>query len=131
VTVPFDAGRRRLLLAAAGLVASAGIGPRAIGLILDRLAAADEVEQALRHLITHRESAARLGRAYLAATPHEASATQLASLILGEAAVPRGREGTRVGSRIQADFDAARVVTVEGWIVSHTEARLYALCALG
>lgn len=69
MTAPFDGGRRRLLLAAAGLAASAAIGPHAIRLILERLGAADAVAQALRDLIPHRESAARLGRAYLASTP--------------------------------------------------------------
>ena len=130
MTVPFDAGRRRLLLAILGLTASAAIGPRAIASVLERLGAADATTRALRSLILSRDSAVRLGRAYLVATPNEASASRLTSLILGESAMRTGREAARVRSRIQGDFDAGRVVTVDGWIVSPTEARLCALCAL-
>jgi hypothetical protein len=131
VTIPFDAGRRRLLVTGVGLAASATLGPRAIGLILERLTGSGHVGPSLRELIVHRESAARLGRAYLAATPGEADPSRLATLILGAPAVPEGREAARVASRIRADFDAGRVVTVDGWIVSTTEARLCALCAIG
>ena len=99
--------------------------------MLDRLATAGSLESALRDLVTHRDSAASLGRAYLAVMPGEASAVRLVPLILGKAAAPIGQEGARVRSRIQADFDAAQVVTIDGWIVSRTEARLCALCALG
>ncbi|MDQ4035942.1 MAG: hypothetical protein M3153_08430 [Chloroflexota bacterium] len=131
MSIPFDAGRRRLLVTGVGLAASATLGPRAIGLILERLAASSDVGQSLRELIVHRESAALLGRAYLAATPGEADTSRLAWLILGAPGVPTGREAARVASRMRADFDAGRVVTVEGWIVSTTEARLCALCAIG
>lgn len=131
MTVPFDATRRRLLITAVGLAASAALGPRAIGQILEHLVSSDSVARSLRELIAHRESAARFGRAYLAATPGETDADQLVSLILGRTAVPPGREAMRVATRIQADFDGNRVVTVDGWIVSTTEARLCALCAIG
>ncbi len=130
MSIPFDAGRRRLLVTGVGLAASATLGPRAIGLILERLAASSDVGQSLRELIVHRESAALLGRAYLTAVPHEADPSKLVSLILGEPAIPTGREAARVAARIRADFDAGRVVTVEGWILSTTEARLCALCAV-
>lgn len=131
MTSPVDSGRRRLLFAIAGLAASAAIGPAAISHFLERLAAADEVARALRDLVSHRESAASLGRAYLAVHPAEADADRLTSLILGPAPVPTGKLAARVSSRIQADFEAGRVVTVQGWIVSPTEVRLCALCALG
>jgi hypothetical protein len=129
VTVPFDAGRRRLLIAAAGITISAAIGPRVLGLILERLVAAD-IAPVLRELVIHRESAIQLGRAYLRAHPHEAGATELTSLILGGRGVPSGDEAASVSASMHADFKAGRVVTVDGWIVSRTEARLYALCAV-
>ncbi len=131
MTVPFDPGRRRLLVTAVGLAASAALGPGAISQILERLAGSDPLARSLRELIVHRESAAVLGRAYLDATPGEADAKQLGSLIVGPPAVPPGREAARVAARIRADFDAGRVVTIDGWIVSTTEARLCALCAIG
>jgi hypothetical protein len=131
VSAPLDAGRRRLLLAAVGLAASVAIGPGAIGLVLDRLDAAERVSTALRKLVPHRESAADLGRAYLETAAAEGSAMRLASLIIGGTSVAPGREAARVASNIRADFAAGRVVTVRGWIVSRTEARLFALCAIG
>jgi hypothetical protein len=131
MSAAFDAGRRRVLLAAVALATSVAAGPRAIGLVLERLAAADAAAQALRELVPHRESAARLGRAYLRTATDEASATRLASLVLGRTAVAPGGEAARVASNIRADFSAGRVVTVEGWIVSRTEARLCALCVIG
>lgn len=131
MSAPLDAGRRRVLLAALGLATSVAIGPRAIGLFLERLAAANDLAQALRELVPHRESAARLGRAYLASVPAEASSTRLVALILGAPTRRTGREAAHVASRIQTEFDAGRVVNVAGWILSPTEARLYALSALG
>jgi hypothetical protein len=129
VTVPFDAGRRRLLIAAAGIGVSAAVGPRVLGLMLEQLVAAD-VAQVLRGLVIHRESAIQLGLAYLRAHPDEYGATELTALILGGRGVPRGGEAASVSARMRADFEARRVVTVDGWILSRTEARLYALCAV-
>jgi hypothetical protein len=122
-----DPGRRRVLLLIGGLAASAVIGPAAIGQFLVRVAPDDA--RALRDLVSRRESAAALGRTYLRLHHEEADADRLVSLILA-----RGNGahhlGTHVASRIKADFDAGRVVSLEGWLVSPTEARLYALCAL-
>jgi hypothetical protein len=72
-----------------------------------------------------------IGRGYLAAVPSEASEAELTSLIIGD--------GTKLGplglkewldSRIRKDFDEDRVVSIGGWILSATEARLCALVTL-
>jgi hypothetical protein len=36
-----------------------------------------------------------------------------------------------VADRIRGDFAAGNTVVVEGWVLSRTEARLYALVVLG
>lgn len=129
MTAPFDAGRRRLLFAAVGLAASASLGLRMVDGAVQRLISTDET-RVLRSLIAHPESAAQLGRAYLAARPDEASASRLTSLILDERATVTGDEPARVTAHVGEDFEAGRVVVVNGWILSLTEARLCALCAV-
>ena len=36
-----------------------------------------------------------------------------------------------LSSRVRDDFGAGRVLLVDGWVLSETEARIYALAALG
>ncbi len=131
MTVPFDAGRRRLLISALGLATTVAVGPRAIGLIIDRLVAAEEPATQLRGLVEHSASAARMGRSYLASVPREASGPHLVSLILDDPMGTRMDIPAQVRSRIHADLDAGSVVIVDGWVLSRTEARLFALCAIG
>lgn len=89
-------------------------------------------------LLTHVESARAVGKAYLRAFPGEGS---VAGLVDGIASgVPDGRAGLRrasddglrgaLSASIRADFAREDSVTVRGWILSKTEARLYALAVL-
>jgi hypothetical protein len=90
--------------------------------------------EVLQALLPHRESAALLGRHYLAATPHEADAQRLRALLAGSLEAVAAKPETlhrRVHEQIRDDFTAARVVAVDGWLLSLTEARLCALVSLG
>jgi hypothetical protein len=87
----------------------------------------------LQALLPHRDSAVRLGRHYLAAIPQEADAPRLRTLLagaLGDAQTATGALHERVHQAIRADFAAGRVVDVNGWLLSQTEARLCALLSL-
>ena len=126
-----DRGRRRFLLAAAGAAAAAAIGPGALILLIDRMWKDDAAVAAIRALITHRADADQLGRAYLAMHRDERSSAALLRHLLGPMPPASAAETPgRIAARIRADYRAARTVTVEGWILSRTEARLCALVAL-
>ena len=86
-------------------------------------------------LLADRESAAAVGRAYLDAVPGEADSRVLVRRV----AATLGQRGRTVADdelrlllalRIDRDFAEERVVTVRGWVLSVTESRLCALCAL-
>ena len=87
-------------------------------------------------LLRARDSAAALGHVYLAAMPEEATADRLVALILpgrraGEDSVLGDRQlRAMLGERHRSDFASGRTVVLHGWILSRTEARLYALSAL-
>ena len=91
----------------------------------------------LAGLMVHRESARVVGSAYLDRVPSESSAGRLVERI--SAGLPEGRRTLLAASdaelrallseAIRSDFEADRVVDVDGWILSPTEARLYALTA--
>jgi hypothetical protein len=83
-------------------------------------------------------SAARVGRVYLEAYPAEA---RIESLVTGLTAgwgedQPwlgcAGREAlrARLRAQVRADFAAGRTVSVQGWRLAPTEARLFGLAAL-
>jgi hypothetical protein len=82
-------------------------------------------------------SARPVGRAYLAAAPGEANVQSLCTCIVdllpaGSLTDEADAEEVRVAlsALVRDDFRAQRVVVVEGWILSVTEARLYGLAAL-
>jgi hypothetical protein len=83
-------------------------------------------------------SARRVGRAYLAATPAEANVARLAAGVVGSLpagpALLAGGDADAVRAALANvicdDFRSERTVAVEGWILSRTEARLYAIAAL-
>jgi hypothetical protein len=89
-------------------------------------------------LLTHVDNARVVGRAYLRAFPDEGSVSGLVDGIAST--VPGGRGVVRrasaedlaraLSSSIRSDFAQEASVTVRGWILSKTEARLYALAAL-
>lgn len=84
------------------------------------------------------DSAAAVGRAYLAGHPIEADRDRLA-VRLDQAVRCQDCDPARartdqlraaLAGQIRADFAAARVVMVDGWVLSETEARLCGLAAL-
>jgi hypothetical protein len=84
------------------------------------------------------ESAAVVGRRYLAAHPQEADRASLAAQLDADLRcqdcdpLQADRPALRAGlsRQIRIDFARSRVVRVEGWVLSVTEARLCALAAL-
>jgi hypothetical protein len=83
-------------------------------------------------------SAAVVGRAYLAGHPAEADRAWLAAQLGGDLRCqdcdPARSDATRLRAglarQLRADFAQSRVVRVDGWVLSVTEARLCALAAL-
>ena len=74
-----------------------------------------------------------VGRTYLQRFPEEADESTLIALLLAGGSKGldlRGGSTTEVRQRIRQDFVEDDVVTVDGWILSRTEARLYAGAAL-
>jgi hypothetical protein len=89
-------------------------------------------------VFSRRTSAASVGRAYLAARPGEAEIARLAGAL--ETTLRRsGCEPARadletlraaLAREVQDDFARGRVVPVDGWLLSLSEARLCGLAAL-
>lgn len=83
-------------------------------------------------------SAAAVGRAYLAGHPGEADRDWLAAQLSADLRLrdcdPARSEAARLRAglsrQLRADFAQSRVVRVDGWVLSVTEARLCALAAL-
>ena len=104
-------------------------------------AAADPRQRQARRLsgiLRHRASAERIGRAYLQAHPAEARIEGLvAGLTAGWGEDPPwlGQAGcrelrARLQAQVRADFAARRTVSVRGWVLALSEARLFGLAAL-
>lgn len=126
-----DRGRRRFLRATAVAAAAVAIGPGTLVLLMQGMWRDDAAIAAIRALIPHRAQAVQLGRAYLAVHRDEGSAAVLLRHLLGPPSPGSAAEtAQRIAARIRADYVAARTVTVKGWILSRTEARLYALVAV-
>jgi hypothetical protein len=75
-----------------------------------------------------------VGRAYLDRVPQEANVARLRQLLdlaaeISAVTLP-GPEKERLTLRQSEDFRTGRTVLVQGWVLSRTEARLYALAAL-
>ena len=98
--------------------------------------AEDTLAEDLVRVFRNRRSAQAVGREYLRRAPAEADRSKLVSLIHGHRGEPPPRDrGLRalqewIGARQQKDFAEERVVEVQGWILSATEARLCALSVL-
>jgi hypothetical protein len=94
--------------------------------------APERLEQRLRRMLRAPESAAVIGRAYLASHPEERSSAALGRGL--RAALPDELDDAalRVAlrARIREEFRREEVVQVEGWILARTEARVAALAAL-
>ena len=88
----------------------------------------------LTNLFQDRSSAQMIGLLYLKITPDEADIKQLLSCILHEypefeilAANKDPALSTRIRILQQNDFEKEQVVNIDGWVLSHMEARLCAL----
>ena len=90
----------------------------------------------LAGLVIHRESAARIGRLYLAAHPEEADQRVLLARIeqavrdSASLSANAAQAATRLRQTVREEFTRGEALSVSGWILSVTEARLYALIAL-
>jgi hypothetical protein len=92
----------------------------------------------LAGLFARGQSAPRIGRVYLRQAPGERDATTLVRLIADSLAVDAaalhrmdgGALRQRIERRIRQDFAKSRTTSVDGWVLSVTEARLYATTAL-
>lgn len=96
--------------------------------------------QLLASLIRQQASASVIGEAYLAATPSEANAgTLVEAIFAGLDRAAAGAAGSAPNpeklrrallDRVERDFGEGATVSLEGWIVSRTEARLCGLARL-
>ncbi len=94
----------------------------------------------LNILISDFAAAGRLGRAYLTAHPAELDLQRLVEDVLGSlrlqaaaGAIDSSSEAVMIARARRVvidDYLAGRVVNIDGWVLSITEARLYALAAL-
>jgi hypothetical protein len=120
-------GRRAFL---AGLLA--GLCLAAAGRVFARarpgVGAADHP---LAALLRHPESAAAIGARYLRDHPDERSAALRLARPPGGVAPDRSAWRGALRSECARDFAEGRVVRVDGWILSRTEARLCAAVELG
>ncbi|UEM22355.1 hypothetical protein JL100_006305 [Skermanella mucosa] len=97
-----------------------------------RAAALPEARRLLA-LLRSPAAARRIGRAYLETAADEADPAKLVTLIVGDGADGGTADGDllrHVAERQRADFAAGRTVKLDGWVLSRTEARLYALAAV-
>jgi hypothetical protein len=120
--------RRGFLTTLAAGILGAAIGVR---LYWTKVRAPTEAGQ-LARLLPHADSAARLGRRYLEDTPQEADATRLVALMGTTLAAGESDAALRerLETRIHQDFIEGATVSVDGWLLSVTEARLCALVHL-
>lgn len=86
----------------------------------------------------HPHSAAAVGRAYLASHPDDADAGRLVEAVTTRlhcqgcdpARAGKGTLRAAISRQVRDDFANSRVVRVDGWVLSATEAQLCGLAAL-
>ena len=127
--MPSPLDRRTFLaLLAAGTVSGAawsGLAD-AVAPVADATAAASTGSSA------RADGVVRLGRSYLHDHPEESDVTQLRSLLPGlDATQPVRPQLPALAPASVGDFEAGRVVFVDGWHLALTEARASAAVALG
>jgi hypothetical protein len=97
-----------------------------------------QIDGLLFILVPDTEAAERLGRVYLTAHPGELDLQRLVGYVLGRLqsaadaidCCPEAVLIARARRVVSDDYLAGRVVNIDGWVLSITEARLYALAAL-
>jgi hypothetical protein len=130
--------RRSVLKSFGWVVAIAATRPLAAMLSQLSVKPADYPDIDVRLLFRQPGSAAFLGRLYLQKQPEERSGTALRDLIWRECTEQEqwvARTGQQalqqvLSARQTRDFASGQTVLLDGWVVSRTEARLYALAAL-
>jgi hypothetical protein len=131
-----DALRRREFLQRLGTGALSALAlSGAVSASLSCARSGDPLLDVLSRLFDDPDGARAVGAAYLAQAPAEADREQLLVLLTGDrvaayrelaVADPAGLL-ERVRAQHREDFEAGRVASVAGWILSHTEARLCAV----
>jgi len=130
--------RRRFLLGALGVGLPLLLAPLRPWRMLVEVVGPASPGARLAGLLQHRESARIIGLEYLRSAAEEATVPTLVGSIAS--ALPGGRGALDTAGEdelrelvtvlIRRDFEEERTVTLQGWIVSRTEAQLCALAAL-
>ena len=123
---------RRRFVAGAALAAAAAIGASRLGDDEgDRREPRDELTRRTAAAFADRDAATAVGAAYLAARPDEDELTVARALRASDPAWARARTPANVRRLARGlsrrDYAAGRVVEVDGWFLSETEARMCAL----
>jgi hypothetical protein len=117
--------RRAFLLLAAG----AGVGAAAAWRLLD--GGGGSANEVVAALFDDMDAASTIGEAYLESYPGEAGEEMLTSLLGLSESLPPTVQGERLRADVRRDYAESRLVLVEGWYLSRTEARLCALSTYG
>ena len=98
---------------------------------------ADPLAQRVAQLFSNEASATEIGRRYLALGTEPADIAMLAARVAGDRAAYQDLCGVdadglrkRLARQQRRDFAAGRMVNVDGWMLSLTEARACAIAAL-
>jgi hypothetical protein len=110
-------GAAAIAVSAAGVPAFAGPDPAAV------------LREVITALLGDPHAAARIGRSCLRANPEAAPRAALIALLADGAHGPAGTVAA-IRQRVRQDFASGATVSAGGWILSSTEAQLYALAAL-
>jgi hypothetical protein len=89
--------------------------------------------------VSDSQAAARFGAVYLASHPSEQEASALTAAIRQTVSRFRQVRGNEVGAEgfelldqlVREEYARGEVIRIDGWLLSRTEARLYALAFLG
>lgn len=121
----------------AGTSIVGSMGPRSVA----GFAHADgRLGAALAVLFSDRDSAVRVGDAYLSIVPEERDPSRLESFLAESldwqqagSSISREDLVARIDAARRADFASGRTVFIDGWLVARTEARLcgYVACSTG
>jgi hypothetical protein len=127
----FSRSRRRSLQRLAALLGAASFPIPLSAALPPSRSSYPAFARAMDRLLTHRDSAAAIGTAYLRQFAAERSAEALQEEILR--GIPETGPTVNERSllrRIEMDFELGEIVKLEGWLLSRTEARLCGLCKL-
>jgi hypothetical protein len=122
--------RRRQFLAYLTVL---GGGAGALLVLVHRDRRKRSVALQLETLLGNEDGVAEIGRAYLRLEPTENEIQLLSDRIFSEIRwdlLQSGGVREVIARRVREDFRQGRVVRLQGWVVSRTEARLCALVAL-